>query len=70
MKRRRSEKEKELVDNAHLLRAWRAWHREQLEEALAGLHGGVLERLTAELKNFRSARELVSVRRGTGLERG
>ena len=36
---RKSEKEKELRDNAHLLRAWRRWHREQLDEVLAGPHG-------------------------------
>jgi hypothetical protein len=31
--------EKELANNARLLRAWRRWHREQLEEVLAGPHG-------------------------------
>lgn len=57
MKRRT--KEKELADNARLLRAWRDWHREQLEEALAGVHGAVLERLMNYLKDLHAARELV-----------
>jgi hypothetical protein len=35
MKRRRSEKEqKKLADDARLLRWWKAWHREQRDEAL------------------------------------
>ena len=37
--KRGAAKDKELADNATLLPAWRAWHREQLEEALAGPHG-------------------------------
>jgi hypothetical protein len=37
-RRKQSELEKELADNARLLRAWKAWHREQLAEALAGPH--------------------------------
>jgi hypothetical protein len=57
--RRRSEKEQTLQDNAHLLRAWKRWHREQLEQSLCGLHGDVLERLILQLKNLQSARELI-----------
>jgi hypothetical protein len=38
-RRKQSELDKELADNARLLRAWKAFHRVQLEEALAGLHG-------------------------------
>ena len=57
--RRRSEKEQTLQDNARLLRAWKRWHREQLKQALCGLHGDVLERLMLQLKNLQSARELV-----------
>jgi hypothetical protein len=57
--RRKSEKDQALADNAKLLRTWRRWHREQLEEALAGVHCDVLERLMAQLKDLRSARELV-----------
>jgi hypothetical protein len=52
-------KEKELADNARLLRAWKKFHREELEEALAGLHRDVLGRLMTQLKDLRSARELV-----------
>ena len=55
--RRQSAKDKELEDNARLLRKW---HAEQLEEALAGLHADVLGRLMAQLKDLRSARELVA----------
>jgi hypothetical protein len=50
---------KALADRAHLLRAWRRWHVERLEEALEGVHGAVLERLMAQLKDLHSARELV-----------
>jgi hypothetical protein len=57
--RRQFAKDKELEDNARLLRAWRKWHAEQLEEALAGVHRDVLERLMEQLKALRSARELV-----------
>src|SRR6516165_8683614 len=56
----KQEREHELADQARLTRAWRAWHFEQLEEALVGLHGGVLERLMAQLKELRTARELVN----------
>jgi len=38
MKRRQSEKNKKLADDARLMRAWRNWHAEQLTEALVGLH--------------------------------
>ena len=55
--RRQSAKDKELEDNARLLRKW---HAKQLEEALAGLHADVLGRLMAQLKDLRSARELVA----------
>ena len=46
--------------DARLLRAWRAWHAEQLQEALVGLHRDVMERLMAQLKDLRTARELVN----------
>ena len=60
MKRCKSEKEqKKLADDARLMRAWRNWHAEQLQEALVGLHRDVMGRLVAELKELRSARELV-----------
>ena len=35
MKRRQSEKDKKLADDARLLRWWKAWHRKQRDEALA-----------------------------------
>jgi hypothetical protein len=60
MKRRSTAQEKKLADDARLLRWWKAWHREQLEEALAGVHRDVLERVMAHLRNLKSARELVS----------
>jgi hypothetical protein len=61
MKRRKSEKDKKLVDDARLSRWWRAWHAEQLAEALTGLHRDVMTRLMAHLKQLRSARELVEL---------
>jgi hypothetical protein len=57
--RSESEKDQKLADDARLMRAWRKWHCEQLEEALAGVHRDVLERLMAQLNDLRSARELV-----------
>jgi len=57
--RPKTEKEKELADREKLLRAWRKWHREQLEQALAGMHRDIMHRLMAELKDLRSARELI-----------
>jgi hypothetical protein len=35
------------------------FHREQLEEALAGVHRDALKRVMAQLENLKSARELV-----------
>jgi hypothetical protein len=37
--------EKELADNARLLRWWRAWHREQRESVLAGPYAATLVEL-------------------------
>ena len=46
MKRRLSrDQEKELADHARLMRAWKAWHQEQLDEALAGAHGAMIAEL-------------------------
>jgi hypothetical protein len=44
--------EKELRDNARLLRWWKAWHREQREAVLAGPHGVVLGELLRMIKNL------------------
>ena len=61
MNHRRSEKkDKKLADDARLLRWWKKFHREQLEEALAGVHHDVLERMMVQLKNLKFARELVN----------
>ena len=61
MKRRLSDKQKKrLAANAKLMRWWRNWHAEQLQEALAGVHRDVLQRVMAQLKDLRSARELVN----------
>jgi len=61
MKLHRSEKEqKKLADDAYFLRAWKKFHAEQLTEALAGVHADVMQRLMAQLKDLRSARELVA----------
>jgi hypothetical protein len=60
MNRRRSEKEQKLADNVRLLRAWKEFHAEQLAEALAGMYADVMQRLLAQLKDLRSARELMT----------
>jgi hypothetical protein len=49
----RTAKEKELQDNARLLRAWRRWHRDEREEILAGPHGAVLNELFRMLANLK-----------------
>jgi hypothetical protein len=60
MNRRRSTKEqKKLADDARLMRWWSAWHREQLEQALDGMHGDIMRGLLAQLKDLHSARALV-----------
>ena len=41
MKHLPRDQQKELADHARLMRAWKAWHREQLDEALAGPHGAL-----------------------------
>jgi hypothetical protein len=60
MRRNSKEQNKKLADDARLLRWWKAWHREQLEQALDGMHGDIMRGLMAQLKNLRSARELVA----------
>jgi hypothetical protein len=55
----KQERERELADQAKLTRAWRKWHREQLEQALAGVHADVMNRLVAQLKDLRDARQFI-----------
>ena len=43
---------KKLADDAHLLKVWRQWHREQLAEALTGPHGATFSQLMALLKDL------------------
>jgi hypothetical protein len=45
-------KDKKLADDARLLRAWRQWHQEQFEQAVASPHGEVLEQLQAILEKL------------------
>jgi hypothetical protein len=53
MRRHRSkEQERELAERNHLLRAWKKFHREELDAALAGPHGPMLERLVFMLKGL------------------
>jgi hypothetical protein len=61
MARRKSEKEQKLATDAYLLRDWRPWHRDQLDEALAGPHGNMLQSLMALLEklNMQSGKELI-----------
>src|SRR5262245_40963289 len=39
MKRKSNKEQKKLADDARLLRAWKAFHREERETVLAGPHG-------------------------------
>src|SRR6516164_131121 len=41
----KQERERELADNARLLRWWKAWHREQRDAVLAGPHARTLAEL-------------------------
>lgn len=52
MKQHNTAREKELADGAHLLRAWRNWHAEELAEARAGPHRHIIEPLMALLKRL------------------
>ena len=52
MKAQRCEQAQKLADDARLLRSWRKWHREELETALAGPHGAMVERLIFILKGL------------------
>jgi hypothetical protein len=52
MTRRKSERDKEHVDNARLLRAWKTFHREEREAALTGPHAAVLGELFRMFKNL------------------
>src|SRR5262245_22903270 len=58
--KRRAAQQKKLDDDQRLLRAWRKWHREQLETALDGVAGDIMRGLMAQLKDLRSARQLVN----------
>jgi len=57
---RPGKRNKKLADDARPLRAWKQFHRDQLAEALVGLHRDVMGRLMEQLKARRSARELVA----------
>ena len=59
-RRSKTEEDKALRENAYLLRRWNKFHAEQLEETLVGVHADVMNRLMAQLKELRSARELVA----------
>jgi hypothetical protein len=53
MRRRLSrDRQQELADDARLLRAWREWHREELQDAITGPHGAMVERLAFILKEL------------------
>jgi hypothetical protein len=49
----RTAKEKELRDNARLLRAWKKFHHEEREAVLTGPHGAVLSELFRMFKNLK-----------------
>jgi len=52
MKRQRTAQEKKLADDARLMRAWRAFHREEREAALAGPYGSTLAKLFRVFRNL------------------
>jgi hypothetical protein len=62
---RKPQLEKELCDGAHLLRAWKRWHADQLEETLNGPHGTAVAQVVAFLKHMQpgSASALIALLR-------
>ena len=48
----RTATDRKLADDARLLRAWRNWHRDELEAALVGPHGAVATRLVQLLRDL------------------
>jgi hypothetical protein len=50
--RKKTATETALDERGQQVRAWRRWHREQLDEALAGPHGRTLERLLRFLESM------------------
>jgi hypothetical protein len=53
--RSKTTKDKGLANNAHLLRAWKRWHRERLEEATAGPHAIIVTQVVEFLKTITPA---------------
>jgi hypothetical protein len=53
--KKRSAQERKLADDAYLLRTWKRWHREQLEEALAGPHRVIAVQVVEFLKTMTPA---------------
>jgi hypothetical protein len=49
----KQERDKELRDNARLLRWYKAWHREQRDEALSGPHARTLAELFRMFANLK-----------------
>ena len=61
MQRRKSKAhDKELTERNQLQRAWRQWHREDLERTLDGPHGSLMAGLMARLKHLTSPRDLLA----------
>ena len=61
MQRRKSKAlDQELTERGQLLRAWRAWHREELEHALDGSHGSVVGGLMKQLHRLQDSRDLLA----------
>jgi hypothetical protein len=50
--RRSRDQQKKLDDDARLLRAWTKFHRDELEHALGGPHGAIVERIVGFLQNM------------------
>jgi hypothetical protein len=61
------QKQQKLAADTRMLKAWRRWHREQLDEALAGPHGTIIAELVRILGalELRSSRALLEFARRT-----
>ena len=63
--KRKTAKDQALADDARLLTRWRQWHREQLDEVLAGPDGAAVAQVMAFLKHMQpqSAPALIALLR-------
>ena len=60
MRKQQARLRKVQQEDAYFMRAWRAWHREQLAHALDGPHGSLVEGLMKQLRRLDDPRALLA----------